>query len=288
MNRAVSQILFAAIVAGVFAYGTFGDAPSPANAPSSTAVLVQGYTLPDKEYKISFPTMGVVKTVNVKEGDVVEQFKVLMVQDTSEELAELKVLQFDADSDKPIEAARADHELKKVKAVWAKKLLDAGGQNEREVAETAAEEKIAEIKVQQAIQEKEQYKLKRDKQQTHIDRMTIRAPMAGVVKDLINDVGSTVDPTRPSITIVQNNPLIVDVQVPALASLQMKVGDKLRVSYDKKEWKDASVSVLSPKANPGAGNRSIHLELKNPEGHPSGLQIFVELPDKLLAASENR
>ena len=38
-----------------------------------------------------------------------------------------------------------------------------------------------------------------------------------------------------------------------LASLKMKMGDKMRVSYDKKTWKDATISMLAPKAEAGSG-----------------------------------
>jgi hypothetical protein len=90
------------------------------------------------------------------------------------------------------------------------------------------------------------------------------------------------------LTVVQNNPLKVEVQVPALASLQMKLGDKLRVSYDKQAWREAAVSFMSPQADAGSGMRLIHLELANPNGEPSGLPVFVELPEKLLAAVDGK
>jgi multidrug efflux system membrane fusion protein len=118
--------------------------------------------------------------------------------------------------------------------------------------------------------------------------MTLLAPTDGVVKELINDIGSNIDPTKPVITVVENNPLLVEVQVPALASLQVKKGETLRVSYDKTTWKDATISFLSPQADAGSGMRMIRLELPNPNGEPSGLQVFVELPDKLLASAEHR
>ena len=94
--------------------------------------------------------------------------------------------------------------------------------------------------------------------------------------------------TEPVLTVVQNNPLKVEVQVPALASLQMKIGDKLRVTYDKQTWREAAVSFLSPQADAASGMRLIQLELPNPSGEPSGLQAFVELPDKLLAAVDGK
>ena len=47
-------------------------------------------TEPNREYQISFPTMGVIKEVRVKEGEPVKKDQVLMVQDATEEVAELE------------------------------------------------------------------------------------------------------------------------------------------------------------------------------------------------------
>ena len=285
LAAAVSGGAWAAILGCTYAIAESPIPVSPSSIFPSADGVMQGYTLPNTEYKISFPTMGVVREVKVKEGDIVHKGDVLMIQDDREEKAELAVLEFDASSTKPIDAARAERDLAKVKADWAKKLQAAGGQNDREVAETDAQLKIAEIKLEQAIQEREQYKLKRDKQKTHIERMTITAPEEGMVFSIRNDVGSNVDPTRESIVIVQNSTLKIEVQVPALASTQIKVTDKLKVSYDRKTWVDAEVSMLSPKADAGSGMRMVQLKLTNPSAAPAGLQIFVDLREKLATAA---
>lgn len=297
MKRMIGRALLAGgLAAGVWACGTARvSAEAPASLPPlptgaglfpSADGVVAGFTLPHKEYKISFPTMGVIREVKVKEGDAVKAGDVLMVQDDREEQAELKVLEFDANSTKPIEAAEAEHAFAKVKLDAARDLLKRGGENQREVAENEAQERIAGIKVEQAKQERQQYGLKRDKQKTRIERMAIAAPTDGIVLSIKNDVGANGDPQRESIVVVQNNPLKVEVQVPAMASLSMKKGDKLKVSYDRKTWVDADVSMMSPQANAGSGTRMVHLELKNPDAAPSGLQIYVDLREKLATAQK--
>ncbi|HSI33285.1 MAG: efflux RND transporter periplasmic adaptor subunit [Phycisphaerae bacterium] len=295
MKRMIGRALLAGgLAAGVWAYGAARvSAEAPASLPPmpsgaglfpSSDGIVAGFTLPHKEYKISFPTMGVIREVKVKEGDAVNAGDVLMIQDDREEQAELKVLEFDANSKKPEDAARAELELNQVKLKWEKDLLAQGGQNQRAVAEAEAQTGIAAIKVEQAIQERAQYGLKRDKQKTRIDRMSITSPSDGIVQSIKNDVGANGDPQRESIVVVQNNPLKVEVQVPAMASLSMKKGDKLKVSYDRKTWVDADVSMMSPQANAGSGTRMVHLELKNADHAPSGLQIYVDLREKLATA----
>ncbi len=294
MKRAVRRwVVTTAVLAGLTGLGrsTYAqDAGNPA-APAETSErnLRQAFTLPFKTYQVHFPTMGVIKDVKVKEGEAVKKGDVLMKQDDSEDLAELRVL--DAAilmSEQGLKVGEAKLRVAQFEHEAKKKLHAAGGQVEFEVLRTGAERDVAAAQLEQAKKELEQTKAKREKQATRIQNMSLKAEVDGVVKDLINDLGSNTDPTRPVITVLENNPLLVEVQVPALASLQMKKGDKLRVSYDKSKWRDAAVSFLSPQADAGSGMRMIRLELPNPDAEPSGLQVFVELPEKLLAAAADR
>ena len=259
------------------------DAAAPFAAPAEQD-LRPAFTLPYKTYQAHFPTLGVIKAVNVKEGDRIKKGDVVMKQDDSEELAELKVL--DAailQSAEGIKVAAAKLRVAAFEYEAKKKLHDAGGQIELEVKRTEAERDVAAAQLEQARADVVQATAKRDKQAIRVEEMTMKSEVDGVVKDLVGDLGSNTDPTRPVITVVENNPLLVEVQVPALASLRLKKGEKMRVSYDKRTWREGSVSFLSPQADAGSGMRMIRLELPNPDGEPSGLQVFVEMPDKLLA-----
>jgi RND family efflux transporter MFP subunit len=245
------------------------------------------FTLPIKEYKISFPSMGVIKEVKVKEGDVVKKGDVLMKQDDSEDQAELRVLEAAIKQSKggivvgqaKLKVAESDYKSKSA-------MLAKGAFNKSEVERAEAERDVAAAQIEQAKDEVAQTEAKRDKQATHVTNMTLKSDVDGVVKELINDVGSNVDPTRPVLMIVDNQALLVEVQVPAQASLSLKKGDRMRVSYDRKNWREASVAFMSPQADAQSGMRMIRLELPNPQGEPSGLQAFVELPDKLLATAD--
>jgi RND family efflux transporter MFP subunit len=249
--------------------------------------ITQGFTLPYKEYNICFPTMGVIQEVNIKEGDVIKKGDVIMKQDDREEQAELTLLKLDC-NDLPIKAAEEKAKAAQADFEYKDRLKKDGAKNDLEWVRSKAELDVAKVQIDQAKQELKQKEAKRDKQAQHVESMTLKAAIDGVVNRLVNEVGSNVDPTKPVVTIVQNNPLVVEVQVPALASLQLKKNDKIRVSYDKKTWKDASVSFMSPQADARSGWRKVHLELPNPDGDPSGLQVFVELPEKLLASVDGK
>jgi len=293
MNRRTWRwVVCAAVLAGGFGVSPSLMAEEPAQLTDASTVdrnLRQAFTLPYKEYKISFPTMGVIKEVNIKEGDVIKKGDVIMKQDDSEDRAELKVLDA-AIGQGELGLKVGEAKLRVAESEYKSKsnLKNSGAFNDLEVERALAERDVAAAQLEQAKKELEQTKAKRDKQATHVDNMTLKAATDGVIKELINDIGSNIDPTKPVVTVVQNNPLLVEVQVPALSSLQLKKGEKLRVTYDKKNWREASVSFLSPQADAGSGMRMIRLELANTDGEPSGLQVFVELPDKLLASANEK
>src|SRR4051812_20180962 len=95
MKRVAWRWVVCAAVAGVMGAGTaaFAEADQPqraaaaADSAGADQNVKQAFTLPYKEYKISFPTMGVIKEVKVKEGDVVKKGDMIMKQDDSEDQA---------------------------------------------------------------------------------------------------------------------------------------------------------------------------------------------------------
>ena len=254
-------------------------------APSSSRNIIDAHTEPFKELKLCFKNMGLIRKVHVKEGDVVEEGMILMEQDDSEDAVEMRLLEVDAKATEPIRAAEAKHRVATVEFTMKDNLLKDGANNKLEWERAKGDMEVALIQIEDAKKEQELKKLKHDAKTVHVQKMKLVSPVKGAVKDIVNREGSTVDPTKESVVLVQNDPLKVVAQIPALASLQLKKGDKLRVSYDKKTWQDATISYLSPQANAQSGERAVYLELANPKGDPSGLQVFVELPEKLLAGA---
>src|SRR3954470_18982219 len=95
MNRVVWRLL---ACAAVFCSSTALLADNPPAGSASDRNVKQAFTLPFKEYKISFPTMGVIKEVKVKEGDVIKKGDVIMKQDDSEDKAELRLMELDVNN----------------------------------------------------------------------------------------------------------------------------------------------------------------------------------------------
>src|SRR4051812_17155099 len=214
MKRVAWRWVVCAAVAGVMGAGTaaFAEADQPQRPAAGRAAdsvggdqnAKQAFTLPYKEYNISFPTMGVIKGGKVKEGDVVKKGDMIMKQDDSEDQAELRLLELDL-TNYPIDAAKAKLRAAEVEYKAKTRLnLASGGFSELEVERALAEKEVAQAQFDQAKQELEQKKAKRDKQKIHVENMTLKAGTEGVIKEIINDLGSNIDPTKPVVTVVEN------------------------------------------------------------------------------------
>ena len=245
-----------------------------------------GITKPadEKPIDLRFEGLGVVKSVSIKKGDAIKIGQELMAQDEARELAELDILNKDA-TDLRVKAMELSARAKWSDFKRIKDIHDKDGGNDAEFEKSEAEAKLADMTILTEKQDLEVKKARATKQQGVIDRMKLHSPIEGIVQTVDAHVGEMVDPSKPPVvTVVNNNPLIVELTLPTAMSLKLKIDQSMRVSYDKKAWKEAKVSYLAPMADAASGMQTINLKLPNPDNQISGLQIFVELPDTLVAA----
>jgi multidrug efflux pump subunit AcrA (membrane-fusion protein) len=112
--------------------------------------------------------------------------------------------------------------------------------------------------------------------------MKLESPINGIVEKLDLGEGEVVDPNKPSCTVVQNDPLWVEVHLPSLQARKLALGDTLPVQHEgEQQWQSGKVIYLAPVADAASGTRMVRLELPNPTSRPSGLQVMVKLPEKL-------
>jgi RND family efflux transporter MFP subunit len=282
-------ILRAAILAAITLGCTamvFGDEQPAVKGATRSYEIGNTKPIDGKPRELKFKMAGLIKSVDVKEGDTVKAGQVLMTEDDSEELAELDILTKDANGAR-VEAAQANLEGKTKKLARIEKIHNDNGGNDAELDEAKTDAKIAELSIASEKQDLEVKRAKIVKQKGIIERMKLRCPsdMDGIVQSVELHDGEMGDPTKPALRLVNNSSLIIEVTLPTQLSLQMKIGQPMRVSYDRKDWKDAKVSFLAPMAIAGAGRQLVHLTLPNPEGKVSGLQIYVELPESLANAN---
>lgn len=271
------------------------SAAGPNDAPTSqkAAETQPGITRPSERRQLSLKVMDVIWDVKVKPGDVVKTGDVLLTEDTREEVINLQIITIEAESEATVKGAEVaveaakvtlankDVEFKRIEGMFAKKVATPS-----EYDKAKLDVDIAKLEISKAQWDLEKVKVEHaqrvqqvKRQAAVIERMQIVSPIDGIVEDILLKKGEVVDPQKPVLIVVKNDPLWVEVYLPTSASLKLKPGQELSVKYDVDDKaRAAKVIYLSPVADPGAGVQMVRLELPNPEGKPAGLQVTVNPP----------
>lgn len=254
--------------------------PAAANHP--------GHTVPSMRAQVGLARADVVSVVKVKRGDRVKKGDVLLVLDDREELVKLQIYEAAANNDIEIQAAIARHDTAKVELERVKLMSQRNVAAAQELAKAELEEKVSGLEIEAARVKHAQEVLQAELQRKVLERMRIVAPFDGVVEDIDTDPGELVDPNKFAMILVKNDPLWVEVYLPTSISLKMQDMEKkqgkaqtLKVQYvgTNRPAQDAPVIFYSPEADPSADVQLVRLELANPDGLPSGLQVEVVTPD---------
>jgi RND family efflux transporter MFP subunit len=265
-------------------------APLPA-APLSGGALAgdeeRGKTAPSKEREqIGFSVPGLVSEVLVKEGETVKAGQLLAKLDTSVEQAELDKQEYLVKSNVQLQAATAQRELAEKKLERKEKIYQDKAGSIEEVEEQRLEVTVSKLKEQLANEETESKKYDIAKLKAQIARMTIVAKEDGEIRKIDAAPGEVADPQKPSMVMVVNDPLYVEVNLPSRMTAGMKLGQPMQVRYldEPNKWHDAKVVFFDPVADASVGRQLVRLEMPNTDHRRSGQEIAVKLPQNLAAA----
>jgi RND family efflux transporter MFP subunit len=246
-----------------------------------------GKTLPSEEVELMFPQPGLISKVNVKDGQRIKAGDVLALQDDAVERAALAREEYLLKSKVQLQAAEANRDLAAVEMKRQEKLKKDGAASVTEYEKARVELVIAKLKIDLANEETEAKRLDVAKLKAQLARMRVISPFDGEVRKVESAVGEVADPQKPSIIIVQNNPLKIETKLPITIANGLKVGQTLQVRYrNEKEWLEATILNFDPVADATTGTQLIHLTLPNPEGRRAGMDMVVKMPGNVAAAPQ--
>lgn len=242
-----------------------------------------GVTRPSEERALSFSYPGVVREVLVKEGDTVKQGQALVKLDDRLDQNALDQLKIEAESTLKIEYAEKSREQKQVRAKRFTELREKDLASVLETEEATLDAELAVTQLALSKQEHDAAKLKAVGQAIKVELATIHSTIDGIVQRISVKEGEYADPQqsqRPTIMVVKNDPMKVEVFVPLDVAQDLRPGkSELEVAYpQQQDWTKAQITFVDPVSDPGSGMRRIHLTIANPDGRPAGEQVKVRLP----------
>jgi RND family efflux transporter MFP subunit len=280
----------ATLISALFGLSALAAAPqdSPSAGADANGVTARGKTAASEKRAQNFDVPGVVRVLKVKEGDVVKKDQLLAEQNLGPDQAHLDALELGVQSGQlEIEAEEATL-AKAIKDRERKiKLLDTHSISEGEVDDAKLEVNIDEKKVAHAKSDKLKAEADVIEQKARIKQKQLYSAIDGIVSEISTHEGelTNTDAQHPTITIVNNTPLLVETDFPTDVVRELKKptwNRALLVQYvdegDKAPWHEAKIRFIKPEADSKMNWEHVQLEMPNPEGRSSGLQVIVRVP----------
>jgi RND family efflux transporter MFP subunit len=245
---------------------------------------------PRQVLELRSPIEGLIERVNVDRGDYVKKGQDLAVLDTSVDRVAAEIARHRSRMDGAIKAWDARSELSSKKSGRMDELHKQNFMSAQAREEAAAEKRVAEAELRDALDNRRLADLE-FKRQTEIIRLkTIRSPVNGVITERLMNPGELAESgvgRKPLLKMAEIDTLHVEVLLPAEAYGKVKPGMLIDVSPEIPAGTRhrARVKVIDRVLDAASGTFGVRLELPNSERRiPAGIRCRANFPDIDAAA----
>lgn len=258
-------------------------APAGGAAPSFPCI-----SKPSDAREIGFPVRGTIAEMSVKPGDMVKAGDALAQLDARVQSRAVELATIAASDDSQVHLAETTlaYRQEEMKAIETTREKVAGSAAEVRDARFKLETSAIELESARMRQRADKVTLERER--ARLEEMKIISPITGNVIEVHKRTGETVDQGTPVVTLVNVDPLWVEVNVPTNVAMGIEVGREAAV-----EWEDVKgiaamrgkVVYKSPVANGGARTVQLRVELPNPNRIPSGMHGNVRFAEAVAGSA---
>ncbi len=218
------------------------------------SIFVRGRSEANRSVLVMAEIDGQVIATPAREGAVVTKGEALCVLDSQDRLLRL-------------EQARAQRDKAQIDYEGALKLRDGGFQSRTQIAAAKANLAVAEAELKTSTLASE--------------KLTIRAPFAGVVQERLIEVGGFVQRASPCVRLLELSPLVVSGQVPETDLAAMSPGNEAKVVFLDGKTYSGRLSYVSRAADTVTRTFRIEVEIGNEslelaDGLSADLQIYTK------------
>lgn len=277
---------FKSISAVLILFGILAGIPSLSHSDA-----LQGITVPNADVTLSFVVAGRVSKVMVQAGHTVEKDQLLVRLYDEPERIQCQQLKMLSEDRTKIDAAKAELDQKRVDLKKVQQAMAKGAASNWEVEHLNLSVRIAELSLQSAILEQNQYTRRYKHSLSQLERMHLAAPIAGLVEEVSVEVGESIGTLGPVVRIVQNDPLWIDVPVPLVDALELSPGQTALVTFPGTSMTEQAtkgrIINMSAVADAASETLRVRVEVPNPQKRPAGERVTVDFSsDKDLDIQE--
>lgn len=226
-------------------------AVEPVFVDHARAIRLSGITEADKRAVLAARAEGVIATLNMVEGGVVEAGQDVLTLEGPETQAQAKIAE--------INLAQRARELE-----VAEKLFAGGSSSETALdnARSARDAALAEVARARAA----------------ADRLVLKAPFAGVVSALNVELGEWMQTGTPVATILALDPILVKAEVSEVDLASVTVGSTAQVRLVTGVETEGTVRLVASEASPATRTYPVEIALTNHDmALPAGMTADVTL-----------
>ena len=251
---------------------------------------------PRQVLELRSPIEGLIERVNVDRGDYVKKGQDLAVLDTAVDRVQSDIAKHRSQMEGAVRAWESRSELSTKKSGRMDELHKQNFMSAQGREEAAAEKRIAEAELRDALDNRKLAELELKRQTEVIRLKTIRSPVNGVITERLMNPGELAESgvgRKPLLKMAEIDTLHVEVLLPAAAYGKVKLGMPIDVvpEIPAGSRHRATIKIIDKVLDAGSGTFGVRLELPNAQRRiPAGIRCRASFPgidDALVAKGRN-
>lgn len=238
------------------------------------AIIIEGFSQPNRIAKVSASTSGIVEELLVREGSAVKKDDCLFRMDAKLQEKLLEIAAINRAAKGELQAAETEMKNAEMRLQTLRDLAKRQHASEQELQRAVNEFETAQAGLQMALEKQALRNLEFEKLQIATDQYCVRAPFDGVVTEFSKEKGEFVGVADYSVcTVVDLSALSVDFLVPRNYRHDVKVDSEINVIFtESRKTVRGIVYYVAP--------------YPNGETNTYSVKIRVDNSDRLLSAGE--
>ncbi len=280
VGSAVMAVWLTQSAAGVSAQPT--GQPSADHETIEAQWRVEGITSPSQTADLASVLSARIAGVPVSEGAVVRVGEVVVVLDDKVQSTKTKLAKSAAET--TLEVELADARWQHAKREWDRLVALFGDDfaSSKELSDARAEFEVTRLEASLARFRRSQANLAYQREQALLDEFRLRAPFSGYVAQHLKHAGETVDPLEGIVSLVQLDPIQVQVDCPLALAPFIHRGHEVRVRPADDRWttRNGVVTFASQVADAASQTFKVKVSVPNEDGvWLSGLRVTVDFSE---------
>jgi RND family efflux transporter MFP subunit len=252
-------------------------------APAQDALpdrLYDCVATPSKTVKLGSAETGLLAELAISRGDQVTAGQEVARLESSVEEANVRLAATEADAGEAIASQQQRLDVALATLERSRALLESGSVTRSRIDELEAAVEITKLDLAAERRKAKVAAQELSRQQAMLDRLTIHAPISGIVTDVDIHVGEFVRQDTVVATIVSTDPLLVDAYLPTELWESTQVGSTVAVELDRPKTTriEGSIVVVDSVFDTASATFGVRVELPNPGGAiPGGQRCRLDL-----------